>query len=107
MEAKRVKIVIFVPLENADTVRKVAGDNGAGKIGNYSHCSFSSIGIGRFLPLENASPAIGSVGNFESVQEERIEFVCGLEKAKDVIETIRKVHPYEEMAYDVYPLLDL
>ncbi len=107
MEKSKVKIVIFVPVEHADNIRKVAGDNGAGKIGNYSHCSFSSIGTGRFLPLENSSPSIGSVGNFESVQEERIEFVCEIEKAKDVIEAIRKVHPYEEMAYDVYPLLDL
>ena len=68
-----LKIIVFVPLTHADIVRQAIGDAGGGKIGNYSHCSFSSNGIGRFKPLEGAHPAIGEVGKFEEVQEERIE----------------------------------
>ena len=80
------------------------GDAGAGKIGNYSHCSFSSKGIGRFNPQEGAQPQIGSVGNLEEVVEERIEVTCSRELLNSVIEAIKKVHPYEEIAYDVYTL---
>jgi len=104
---KRVKIVVFVPESHADIVRKAVGDVGAGKIGNYSHCSFSSKGRGRFLPLEGAKPTIGSVGNFEVVDEERIEFVCDKSDLEKVITAMKEAHPYEEVAFDVYPLLDL
>ncbi|HWC57329.1 MAG TPA: hypothetical protein VG621_00015 [Candidatus Paceibacterota bacterium] len=60
--AQNVKIVVFVPESNADDVRHAAGEAGAGKIGNYSYCSFSSQGYGRFLPNEGSSPSIGTVG---------------------------------------------
>ena len=101
-----VKIVVFVPLSHTDIVRTAMGDAGAGAIGNYSHCTFSSKGLGRFKPLDGAHPAIGEVGKFEEVEEERIETVCLKEKAKDVITAIKKVHPYEEVALDVYPLIN-
>lgn len=101
----QVKIVVFVPKSHTDIVRKALGDAGAGKIGNYSHCSYSVDGIGRFLPLEGANPTIGEVGKPEEVQEERIECVCNRNEAKDVIAAMRKVHPYEEVAFDIYPLL--
>jgi len=106
-EIKRVKIVVFVPESHADIVRKAVGDVGAGKIGNYSHCSFSSKGMGRFLPLDGANPTIGSVGNWEMVDEEKIEFVCNKTDLEKVIAAMKKVHPYEEVAFDVYPLFDL
>lgn len=101
----QVKIVVFVPKSHTDIVRQAMGDAGAGKIGNYSHCSYSVDGIGRFLPMEGARPAIGEVGKPEEVQEERIEGVCDKAKAKEVISAIRKVHPYEEVAFDIYPLI--
>jgi len=101
-----VKIVVFVPLANADAVREAVGIVGAGKIGNYTFCSFSSRGVGRFKPGEGSHPAIGSVDKLESVEEERIEFVCDRDKVKEVIVEIKKVHPYEEVALDVYPLED-
>lgn len=101
-----IKIVVFVPLAQADMVRKVMGEAGAGIIGNYSHCSFSSKGIGRFKPLEGAHPAIGKVGQPEEVEEERIEAVCPKNKAKGIIVAIKEVHPYEEVALDIYPLVD-
>lgn len=100
-----VKIVVFVPKTHTNIVRQAMGDTGAGKIGNYSHCSYSIDGIGRYRPLEGARPAIGEVGKFEEVQEERVECVCEKSKAKEVVEAIRKVHPYEEVAFDIYPLI--
>ncbi len=100
-----VKIVVFVPKSHADAVRQVMGDTGAGKIGLYSHCSFSVEGIGRYKPVKGAQPAVGKVGRFEKVREERIECVCKRSKAKEVIAAIKKVHPYEEVAFDIYPLI--
>ena len=102
---KLVKMVVFVPKSHADKVRKAIGDAGAGKIGNYSHCSFSSTGIGRFKPLTGAKPAIGKVGELEEVEEERIEFVCKKSLAKKVISAIKEVHPYEEVSFDIYSLI--
>lgn len=105
--SSRVKIVVFVPESHADAVRTALGDAGAGKIGNYRNCSFSSKGVGRFKPESGANPTIGSVGSFESVPEERIEVVCERSLLKTAIEAMKKVHPYEEVAYDIYPLEEI
>ena len=106
-QSKNVKIVVFVPESHTDIVREAIGKAGAGKIGNYTHCSFSSKGVGRFKPEDGAHPAIGKVGKLESVQEERIEFVYDRNLVKDVIAAIKKAHPYEEVALDIYPLEEL
>src|ERR1035437_6525604 len=106
MDSKNVKIVIFVPETHTDIIREAMGKAGAGKIGNYSFCSFSSKGIGRFKPEQGADPHIGKIGKFEEVVEERIEAVCPRKKLQEVIRAIREVHPYEEIALDIYPLDD-
>jgi len=106
-QSKNVKIVVFVPESHTDAVREAMGKAGAGKIGNYTYCSFSSKGIGRFKPEEGAHPNIGEVGKFELVTEERIEAVCERDKLVDVINAIKKAHPYEEVALDVYPLEEI
>ncbi len=106
-QSNNVKIVLFVPESHADVVREVIGSAGAGKIGNYTYCSFSSKGIGRFKPEQGSHPAIGEVGKLESVKEERIEFVCSRDILRDVIAAIKKVHPYEEVALDIYPLEEI
>lgn len=102
----RVKIVTFVPLDNADAVREALGKAGAGQIGEYSYCSYTVTGKGRFIPSDNANPHIGSAGVAEVVEEERIEVECDRSKAKEVIEAMKTAHPYEEVAFDVYQLLD-
>ncbi len=102
----KVKIVTFVPLENAEDIRIALGSAGAGRIGEYSFCSYSLIGKGRFLPSENAQPHIGEPGKFEVVDEERIEVVCERSDAKQVIAAMKEAHPYEEVAFDIYELLD-
>ena len=99
-----VKLVVFTPISHADIVRKALGEAGAGKIGNYDFCSFSSRGIGRFRGNEKSNPTIGEAGKYEEVEEERIEVVVPREILEKVIEAVRKVHPYEEVAYDVYSI---
>ncbi len=105
MEFSKLKIVTFVPLANAEDVRKALGEAGAGKIGEYTFCSYSVVGRGRFLPSHKASPHIGSAGEEEVVEEERVEVVCDRSDAKNIIEAMKKAHPYEEVAFDVYPLI--
>lgn len=104
MQSENVKIVIFVPETHTDIVREAMGKTGAGTIGNYTFCTFSSKGLGRFRPEKGANPHIGNIGKIEEVVEERIETLCPREKLQDVIKAIKKVHPYEEVALDVYPL---
>ena len=102
MESTNVKLVVFVPLSHADIIREELGKAGAGKIGNYEFCSFSTRGIGRFKGNENSNPTIGKAGNFESIEEERIEVVVPRNILKEVIEKMKAIHPYEEIAYDIY-----
>lgn len=101
---KRYKIVVYVPESHGEALRQAMGDAGSGVIGNYSHCSFTIRGTGRFKPKAGANPAIGEIGKLEAVEEERIETVCSPERLKDVLAAIRRVHPYEEPAIDVYPI---
>ena len=100
-----VKIIVTVPETQADALRQAIGDAGAGDISNYSHCSFSVKGVGRFLPQDGAHPAIGSVGKPEAVIEERIEVTCTNGKLPKVMRAILATHPYEAPAIDIYPLL--
>lgn len=101
---KMVKIVVFVPETHADLIREAMGKAGAGRIGKYIFCSFSTKGIGRFKPSKGAHPKIGKIEKLESIKEERIEMVCEKQKLKNVMSAIKKVHPYEEIAIDVYLL---
>ncbi len=104
--SKIVKIQTFCPVDALEKVRTAIGDAGAGKMGNYSHCSFVSSGVGHFLPLTGANPAIGEVGKPETVEEYKIEFICEMNKINDVIAAIKKAHPYEEVPIDIFQMLD-
>jgi hypothetical protein len=106
-ENKMYKIVVFVPVSHADIVRTAMGDAGAGTLGEYSHCSFTSKGVGRYKGSEKSNPFNGKAGMYESVEEERIEVSCSELKLRKVIETMKEVHPYEEVAFDIYPLTSL
>ena len=105
MKEEIVKLVVSVPQTHADIVRKVLGEAGAGIVGDYKYCSFSVKGIGRFIPLPTAHPAIGQIGKLEEVAEERIKTVCYKKDLDKIIKAIKEVHPYEEVALDVYPLV--
>jgi len=102
-----VKVVTTAPLDAADAVREAMAKAGAGVVGNYTSCSFSFAGTGRFRPEEGAEPAIGAVGQLESVDEERIEFVVPRSIASSVVEAARAAHPYEEVIFDIYPLISV
>jgi hypothetical protein len=101
---KRYKIVVYVPESHSEKLREAMGNAGAGVIGNYTHCTFTVKGIGRFKPQQGANPTIGEVGKLEEVEEERIETVCEGGKLQAALQAIRDVHPYEEPATDVYPI---
>ena len=106
MPTKNVKLVVFVPTSHADVVREVLGKAGAGRVGNYDFCSFSSRGTGRFHGNDQSHPAVGEAGNYETVEEERIEMVVPRAILKQVIEQVIAAHPYEEVALDVFSLED-
>jgi dinuclear metal center YbgI/SA1388 family protein len=101
---KRVKLVVFTPAEAVAAVIEAASQAGAGVIGAYSHCSFRSPGTGTYLPLAGANPYQGEVGRLEEASEERLEILVPERRIGGVLQAIRAVHPYDEMAYDLYPL---
>lgn len=103
-EEELVKLVVFVPAEQADVVQKALGDAGAGHIGNYSHCAFRCQGQGTFLPLAKANPFIGKPGVLEQVEEVRLETIFPERSQNRIVRAMCKAHPYEEPAYDLYPL---
>ena len=92
-------LITSVPLEHADAVRKAIGDARGGQLGNYSQCSFSYRGTGRFMPNEKADPAYGTSGIVNEVPEERIEMLCERSKIHEIIAAMKEAHPYEEPAY--------
>lgn len=106
MEYKYVKIAVFVPTTHSEQIRKVLAENGVGHIGNYDFCSFSSSGTGRFRGLEGTQPFAGESGKVEEIAEEKIETICPIDKVDYIVEKVRKAHPYEEPAIDIYPLLN-
>jgi hypothetical protein len=99
------KLVVFVPREALDAVRNALFDAGAGRIGNYEHCSWYTQGTGTFLGGEGSSPALGEAGREQRVAELRLETVFPEELQDEVIAALRQAHPYEEPAFDVYALL--
>ena len=103
-QEKLKKLAVFVPEQDAEKVRNALGNAGAGSIGHYSHCSFSSSGTGRFLPGEGTNPHIGEKGKLEKVQEVRIETIYPAKLEKKILTAMLNSHPYEEVAYDILPL---
>ena len=102
----RVKLVWFVPEEALDATRDAVFDAGGGRIGQYERCSWSAVGTGTFFGREGSAPALGESGREERVAELRVETVVPESRIRDVIVALILAHPYEQPAYDVYPLLD-
>ena len=98
------KFIVFVPVESVGKVSEAVFAAGAGWIGNYSRCSFQAQGTGTFLPLEGAKPAIGKKGRLEKVPEIRFETIVPAENLENVVAAMKKTHPYETPAYDVFKL---
>ncbi len=106
IKVTKVKITVTSPVENAEEVRRTLGDAGAGIIGNYSYCTITEKCIGTFKANEYSNPYIGEKGIIEHVLEEKIEVQCDINIVKDVLKRLREVHPYEEPAIDIMPLIN-
>jgi hypothetical protein len=102
----RVKLVWFVPADALDATREAVFEAGGGRIGDYTRCSWYTAGTGTFLGGEGTEPALGERGREEHVPEVRVETVVPEGRIRDVIVALTLAHPYEEPAYDLYPLLD-
>ena len=100
------KVVTFVPVADREKVLAAMSEAGAGRIGDYAMCSFGSPGKGTFLGLEGTNPAIGESGKLEEVEETRLEMVVPRRRLPSVVAAMRDAHPYEEVAYDVYPMVE-
>jgi len=98
------KIVVFVPEENLEQVAAAMCAAGAGRIGAYRDCTFRVRGTGAFTPTEHAQPYVGRPGKLEHVAEVRLESIVPQEDVAHVVAAIRRSHPYEEPAFDIYPL---
>ncbi len=98
------KLIFFVPENAVEEVKQAIFATGAGSLGNYAQCSWQTLGVGQFLPLDGANPTIGKVDEVEQVSEYRVEILCTSENIKDAVEALKKAHPYEEPAFEVYAL---
>ena len=105
MPEARHKLVWFVPEDSLDATREAVFAAGAGRIGEYERCSWYAEGTGTFLGGASTSPAVGERGVEERVPELRLETVFPDERQDDIVAALRRVHPYEEPAFDVYSLL--
>lgn len=104
--ASYYKLVVFVPSGHEGKVAEAISTAGAGHIGNYSHCTFRTEGTGTFKPLEDTNPFIGEQGRLEEVEEVRLETIVPEEKLRKTTGAMIESHPYEEVAYDIYPLMN-
>lgn len=100
------QICVYVPLEDAHSVKSAMFRAGAGRIGNYEQCSFEVSGIGQFSPLAGSTPFIGKMGSLERVNEVKVEMVCEKSVIKEVIYGLKNAHPYETPAYHVFECLN-
>jgi hypothetical protein len=98
------KLVVFVPAEALEAVRDALFAAGAGRIGEYERCSWYTAGTGTFLAGAAASPATGEPGREERVSELRLETVYPIDCEEEVVAALSAAHPYEEPAFDLYPL---
>lgn len=104
-EADDAKLVTFVPTANVDTVLDALAGAGAGVIGDYQRCSFRVVGTGTFRPSDGADPYTGTVGQDNEETEARLEIVVSRGRLGGAVRALLAAHPYEEVAYDVYPLV--
>lgn len=100
------KLCCYVPESHIESVKKALFDAGAGRIGNYEHCAWQVLGQGQFRPLAGSQPYIGKQDALESVAEYRVEMVCPEGVIDEVVDALRRAHPYEEPAFDVIRVED-
>jgi len=98
------KICVYVPQSHLETLKQALFGAGAGRIGDYDQCSWQVLGEGQFRPLAGSAPWLGSEGVVEQVAEYKLELVCADDCLDAALDALRRAHPYEEPAYDVWRL---
>src|SRR5260221_14121283 len=101
----KYKIAVFVPIAKTDELTFAMAAAGAGMIGNYTVCSYRTMGTGTFLGNRSSKPFAGNKNKFEMVEEVRLEMICDEEYLNDVIDCIYEIHPYDEPAHEIYPVM--
>ena len=98
------KFIVYVPETHREKIITAIHKGGGGQIGNYSHCTFGTEGIGTFKPEEGATPFLGKRNELEKVNENKIETIIERKDVPKLLKAVKQAHPYEEVAYDLYPL---
>lgn len=98
------QLSFYVPVAHVDAVKQAVFDAGGGRIGNYDSCSWQVAGQGQFRPLPGSDPAVGGIGQLERVDEYKVEMVCDDAVIEAAVAALRRAHPYEEPAYQVWKL---
>ncbi|UTW03041.1 YqfO family protein [Amphritea atlantica] len=101
------KLAFYVPQENLEAVKQALFATGAGRIGDYDSCCWQVKGVGQFRPLSGSNPHIGSQHLLEQLEEWKVELVCEDHLIRVAVRALKQAHPYEEVAYEVWPLSDL
>ncbi|MBU2955108.1 NGG1p interacting factor NIF3 [Marinobacter sp. F3R08] len=101
------KMCYFVPATHVEQTKQALFEVGAGRIGDYDSCAWQCRGKGQFRPLDGSDPFLGTVGEVEAVDEYKVELVCADELIRAALAALKRAHPYEEPAYEVYRIEDL
>ena len=99
-----LKLVVYIPETNTETVKHALFQAGAGRIGNYDCCAWQTVGTGQFRPLQGSNAFLGKEGSMETVMEYKVELVCTEERIDAIIAALHAAHPYETPAYQYWPV---
>jgi len=100
------KLNYYVPAKNKEETKEALFKIGVGKFDNYECCSWECLGEGQFKPVGNADPHIGELNVLERLGEYKVEMICPDELIKEAVRVLKEVHPYEEVAYEVFKMED-
>lgn len=101
------KMCYFVPFSHLDETKQALFEAGAGRIGDYDSCAWQCLGEGQFRPLAGSDPFLGRTGELERVEEYKVELVCEDRLIHDALAALKRSHPYEEPAYEIYRMEDI
>ncbi|MDD2356419.1 MAG: NGG1p interacting factor NIF3 [Thiovulaceae bacterium] len=101
------KLNFYVPVADKERVKEALFDIGVGKFKNYERCSFETLGHGQFKPVNGANPHIGELDRLEIVEEYKVEMICEDSLIKEAVRVLKEVHPYEEVAYEVFRMEEI
>lgn len=101
-----VRIVVYIPESFCEIVKQAMFDAGAGRYKDYEHCAWQTLGDGQFKPLEGSNPYLGETGQVEQVKEYKVEMIAEESCLRDIVQAVKKAHPYEEPALQLIPCIN-